>query len=80
MNAVVLPTTPDIARLRAKNQLTIPESALAVIGARVGDRFVVTVDDGAIRLQPVLETYAGTLAGVYGTGWADELRRDREAW
>ena len=80
MSDTVLPIGAGTARLRLKNQLTVPEVALEAIGATVGDRFVVTVEDGGIRLQPVLRSYAGALTGVYEADWAENLRRDRDSW
>lgn len=71
---------PTLARLRAKNQLTLPEPALAEIRATVGDRFLVTVEHGGIRLEPVRRSYAGALKGVWPPGWMEELRRDRDSW
>jgi len=69
-----------VARLRAKNQLTVPDAAVAGVGAAVGDRFLVTVEDGAIRLEPVRSSYAGSLEHVYPDDWQAELRADRDAW
>jgi hypothetical protein len=80
MNRGLLQPPGVSARLRPKNQLTVPDVAVAAVGAKVGDRFVVTVEDGAIRLQPVPRSFAGALAGVYGDDWANELRRDRDTW
>lgn len=68
------------ARLRRKNQLTVPESAVAGAGAQEGDTFLVTVEDGVIHLQRVLPSYSGALAGVYPDDWAEQLRKDRDAW
>ncbi len=78
MSTNVLPS--GTVKLRPKNQLTVPEGALKAVGAEVGDRFLITVEDGGIRLQPVLQSYAGALAGVYDADWADKLRRDRDNW
>lgn len=69
-----------LVRLRRKNQLTVPDAALTEIGAAVGDRFVVSVDGGALRLERVLPSYAGTLSGVYRPDWAEQLRKDRDDW
>lgn len=67
-------------RLRRKNQLTVPDAVLAKIGAKVGDHFIVSVDDGAVRLERVQPSYAGALAGVYPPDWAEQLRKDRDDW
>jgi hypothetical protein len=70
----------SVARLRAKNQMTVPEVAVAGVGAAVGDRFLVTVEDGVIRLEPVRASYAGSLRDVFPDDWETELRADRDAW
>lgn len=80
MPSDVVPTVPRVARLRAKNQVTLPEVALAEVGAALGDRFLVTVDEGVIRLEPVRRSYAGALKGLWPRDWMDELRRDRDSW
>lgn len=73
-------STSETVRLRPKNQLTVPEATLKLVGAEIGDRFVITVEDGGIRLQPVLRSYAGALSGVFDADWADGLRKDRDNW
>ncbi len=67
-------------RLRAKNQLTVPAEVLKHVGAAEGDRFLVTAEDGGIRLQPIRASYAGAMAAVFPHGAADEIRAEREAW
>jgi hypothetical protein len=73
-------TKASVARLRAKNQMTVPEVAVAGVGAAIGDRFLVTVEDGVIRLEPVRASYAGSLRDVFPDDWEAELRADRDAW
>jgi bifunctional DNA-binding transcriptional regulator/antitoxin component of YhaV-PrlF toxin-antitoxin module len=79
MSTSVLPRAP-IARLRAKSQLTLPDAVVREIGAEVGDRFRVTVEDGGIRLEPIQKSYYGSLKGVWPDDWMEELRRDRDSW
>lgn len=67
-------------RLRPKNQVTLPQAALALIGAKLGDRFLVSVEDDVVRLEPVRDSYAGALQGVWPNDWQEELRRDRDSW
>ena len=67
-------------RVRRKNQVTVPDALLSEIGASAGDTFLVSVEDGAIRMERVLPSYAGTLAGVYPPNWAEQLREDRNRW
>ncbi len=67
-------------RLRAKNQLTMPAEVLKHVGAAEGDRFLVTTEDGGIRLQPIRASYAGAMEAVFPHGAADEIRAERDAW
>lgn len=80
MQRLVTPTAFGTARLRAKNQLTMPARVLAGLGATEGDRFLVTVAEGGIRLQPIRASYAGVMAGVFPDGATDEIRAERDAW
>ena len=80
MGVTQRPPPASVARLRTKNQLTVPEVAVAGVGAVVGDRFLVTVEDGAIRLEPVRSSYAGSLKRVFPDDWQARLRADRDAW
>lgn len=69
-----------VARLRAKNQITLPEAIATKAGVGVGDRFKVAFVDGVIRLTPIRTSYFGALSGVWPEDWTDELRRDRDEW
>jgi antitoxin component of MazEF toxin-antitoxin module len=80
MSDDVLPAQTAVARLRPKNQLTLPEAVLSELDVAVGTRFLISVEGGAIRLEPVLASYAGALAEVYPADWTERLRREREAW
>jgi hypothetical protein len=80
MSVLVQRLTTGIARLRPKNQLTVPEEALVAVGAKVGTRFVVTVERGAIRLDPVLESYAGVFRDVFPADSVAEVRAERDSW
>jgi antitoxin component of MazEF toxin-antitoxin module len=66
--------------LRAKNQLTLPDVIVTAVGAQTGDRFRVTVQDGAIRLEPIRKSYAGSLKGLWPPDWMDEIRKERDSW
>lgn len=78
---MALPVRRDgVARLRRKNQVTLPEAVVGEVGAEVGDRFRVSVEDGAIRLQPIRKSYAGSLKGLWGPDWMEELRSERDSW
>ena len=69
------------ARIRGRNQLTLPERVVRAAGIEEGDRFVVELaddDPGVIRLYRVPASYAGALRGVYGDPqtYLDDERRD----
>ena len=74
------------ARLRAKNQLTVPEEIARSAGLHPGTRLVFEYapnSPGSIRLRVLRETYAGALKGLYGADpeeIADYLRQERESW
>jgi bifunctional DNA-binding transcriptional regulator/antitoxin component of YhaV-PrlF toxin-antitoxin module len=69
---------PTPVRIRAKNQITVPDASLSAVGMKVGDRLLVTVEDGAIRLEPIRANYFGALKGVWGPNWMQELRAERD--
>jgi hypothetical protein len=70
------------ARLRARNQLTLPELVVQAAGIIEGDRFVVEVapgDPDTVRLHRIRPSYAGALRDVYGDA-TDYLDRERGSW
>lgn len=70
------------AKLRARNQLTLPDPIVRAAGLREGDRFLVEVaddDPDTLRLHRIRDSYAGALAGVYGDADA-YVREERESW
>ena len=75
MTITIQPTT---ARLRPKNQITVPEAALAEVGLTVGDRMLVTVEHGVIKLEPIRTSYFGALRGVWGPNATEEIRAERD--
>lgn len=73
---------PAEARLRARNQLTIPDPIVQAAGLDEGDRFVVDIDPDepdVVRLRRVRGSYAGALAAVYGDARV-ALAEERESW
>ena len=71
--------------VRPKNQVTLPDAVLRQMGARIGDRLLIESDPeepDVLRMRAVRHSYAGLLAGVYGT--TDEALRDvhaeQESW
>jgi len=68
------------ARLRPRNQLTLPEPVVQAGGMAEGDRFVVEIDAAdpdTVRLHRIRPTYAGSLKDVFGDAdrYVDEERR-----
>ncbi|MEP7224965.1 MAG: AbrB/MazE/SpoVT family DNA-binding domain-containing protein, partial [Actinomycetota bacterium] len=56
------------ARLRSRNQLTLPELVVRAAGIAEGDRFIVetTSDDpDTVRLHRIRASYAGALRDLY---------------
>lgn len=70
------------ARLRARNQLTLPEPIVAAMGVVEGDGFVVELDERTpdlVQLRRVRASYAGALRGVPGDS-AAYLEAERRSW
>jgi hypothetical protein len=56
------------ARLRARNQLTLPDPIVQAAGLEGGATFVVELDRAdpdVVRLRRVRSSYAGALKGMY---------------
>ena len=73
------------ARLRAKNQITVPEPIVSALEAQADDTLVFEADaaePGVIRVRLLPRSFAGTLTGTYGT--TAELKafldEEHEAW
>jgi len=70
------------ARLRARNQLTLPDPVIKAAGIEEGDRFIVEVvpgEPGTLRLHRIRPSYAGALRDVYGDVDA-HLDAERQTW
>jgi len=82
MSHVIETSVKAEARMRARNQLTLPEPVVHAAGIEEGDRFVVEVapnDPDTLRLHRIRGTYAGALRGVFGSS-AEYLEAERAAW
>jgi hypothetical protein len=70
------------ARLRQRNQLTLPDPIVQAGGLEEGATFVVELDPAdpdVVRLRRVRSTYAGALKGMFEP--ADEyLEGERSGW
>jgi hypothetical protein len=67
---MTVPTIEAEARLRAKNQLTLPEAIVQALEARQNDLLVFEAnprEPGTAVVRVVPRTFAGALTGVYGT-------------
>jgi AbrB family looped-hinge helix DNA binding protein len=66
-----------MAKISAKNQVTIPVSTLEEVGLRPGERVTVEpVADGELRIRRAALTFDdafGALTGVYSAGYLDQL-------
>lgn len=70
------------ARLRGRNQLTLPDPVVQAGGLAEGERFVVEIapaDPDTVRLHRIRASYAGTLREVYGDPVA-ALAEERQGW
>lgn len=81
MTATFERSTP--IRIRPRNQITIPEAIATRLGVGPGDRLFARVDEsGQLVLRKVPKSFAGALAGVWGTHEEAmaELRASRDEW
>ncbi len=70
-------------RVRAKNQITIPEAIAARLEVGPGDRLFAHVDaSGQLVLRKVPRSHFGALAGLWGTqeDIDAEIRAGRDEW
>ena len=69
-------------RISAKNQVTVPRSAMHESGLRAGDRVVVeSVGEGELRLRRSVLTFDGAfgaLTGVYPAGYLERLDAEED--
>ena len=70
------------ARVRAKNQFTLPDAVVRAAGISEGDRFVVEVNPGdtdTVRLHRIRPSYAGALRDAFGDA-GEALEAERSSW
>jgi bifunctional DNA-binding transcriptional regulator/antitoxin component of YhaV-PrlF toxin-antitoxin module len=70
------------ARLRSRNQLTLPNEIVEAAGIAEGDAFVVELeptDPDVVVLRRVRASYAGALKGMYGPV-EEYLEGERAGW
>ena len=70
------------ARLRERNQVTIPDAIVREAGLEPGDTFIVELEtaNGTIRLRRIRTSFAGALRGVYGDDANRYLEGERGTW
>ena len=87
VTAPTIPAVIETVRLRAKNQLTLPEAIARAVDAHPGDRLRIWVEaDGSIQLQKIEASAYGKFPGMWGrdseevaahiNGLRDEWERD----
>jgi bifunctional DNA-binding transcriptional regulator/antitoxin component of YhaV-PrlF toxin-antitoxin module len=79
------PTMPKTvvaeARLRERNQLTIPDANVREAGIEPGETFVVEVaQPDTLLLRRVRKSYAGALRGLWGGDADAYLEAERNTW
>jgi AbrB family looped-hinge helix DNA binding protein len=66
-----------MARISAKNQITIPVAALEEVGLHAGQQVtIVPTGDGELRIRRTTATFEnafGALTGTYPAGYLDRL-------
>jgi len=70
------------ARLRGRNQLTLPDAIVQAAGVQEGATFVVELepsDPDVVRLRRIRTSYAGALKGLYEPS-AEYLEGERAGW
>ena len=76
------PSVSAEARLRGRNQLTLPDPVVQAGGLVEGERFVVEIDPAdpdTVRLHRIRPSYAGALRDVYGDPGA-ALAEEPQGW
>jgi hypothetical protein len=73
------------ARLRTRNQLTVPKAIVRALHAEPNDTFVWETDPnepGLARVYRIAHDSAGSMTGVYGTSEEvlDAVRGEHAAW
>ena len=75
-----------VVKLSDRNQMVLPRRARAALGLRPGDRVIVLIHEGEVRLLPVPGDWAGYLRGLGKEMWQSLgggdsfLQQERSAW
>jgi hypothetical protein len=76
------PVTAE-ARLRAKNQLTLPDAVVKAGAIEEGETLIIEIEPSSpetLRIHRVRESYAGTYRGLWGPDPEATLEADRDSW
>jgi bifunctional DNA-binding transcriptional regulator/antitoxin component of YhaV-PrlF toxin-antitoxin module len=80
----LIPTTTEIIRVRAKNQMTLPEAIATTMDIEPGDRFRAWVqEDGTLVLRKCSRSAYGKYKGVWGATTEEvvaHIREMRDEW
>jgi len=68
------------ARVRARNQLTIPEPVARALRLEEGSRILFRTDGDRVEIVVLRDSYAGALRGVWGADAQAWLAEERAAW
>jgi AbrB family looped-hinge helix DNA binding protein len=68
------------ARVRARNQVTIPDAVARALGLRDGSRLLIRTDGDRAEIVVIRDTYAGTLSGLWGADPSAWLTSERDGW
>jgi bifunctional DNA-binding transcriptional regulator/antitoxin component of YhaV-PrlF toxin-antitoxin module len=68
------------ARVRARNQVTIPEPIVRALGLAEGARLLFRADGDRMEIVVLRDSYAGALHGVWGADAQAWLAEERAAW
>jgi len=69
------------ATLSSKNQIVIPKQAREALGLKAGDKVLITVMEGRVRILRKPKSFAAALRGL-GRGLypPDYLEKERASW
>jgi AbrB family looped-hinge helix DNA binding protein len=76
-------TTSQLAvevRVRARNQVTIPEPIVRALGLEEGTRLLFRTEGDRVELVVIRDSYAGALRGVWGADPQSWLAEERATW
>jgi bifunctional DNA-binding transcriptional regulator/antitoxin component of YhaV-PrlF toxin-antitoxin module len=68
------------ARVRARNQVTIPEPIVRALRLEEGTRLLFRADGDRSEIVVIRESYAGALRGLWGADPASWLAEERASW